>query len=98
MLTTDAAARGKSYQIFVASNNAMPKSSKSLPSLSPRAVLTSNNVQKISFGEKLGNSVEVLHKAGGRTTKIYLSEKQSRDLMGIPAVPPGTPFLGKCIG
>ena len=101
--STNKVPKMKSYDILIASDSVQPKLSKSLPSLSARPSLSPNKMQNLSLSIKSGassaefESFRIAQKAANRTTKVYLSDKQSRNLMGIPAVPPCTPFLGKIV-
>jgi len=94
---------GNSFHLVTTSNKIQPLSSKSLPSITSRAnyLITKKEEQFVS--EKPNCSSAEFDKKGiaqqprHYVTKIYLSERHSRNLMGIPAAPPCTPFLdGDC--
>ena len=92
--------KNTSSQVFVRSNNAQPVLSKSLPiikgqtNFSP-SKMQNRNVKVSSCGVSDGsNKVNNIEKPPNHITKVYLSEKQSDNLMGIPAVPPCTPYCG----
>ena len=94
---------GNSFHLVTTSNKIQPLSSKSLPSITSRAnyLITKKEEQFVS--EKPNCSSAEFDKKGiaqqprHHVTKIYLSERHSRNLMGIPAAPPCTPFLGKLL-
>ena len=77
--------------------NARPKETRSLANLftkSPRSSQKSNSaLVKINEASITNETTKACKSC--RYTKVYLSEKQSKSIMGIPAVPPSTPGQGR---